>query len=115
MALPGGDFDPDDVDGEIRRLASAYPFLAPDTCRRLVRTYGTLASDMLGDARRLEDLGDAFGGGLTTREVCYHIDREWARTVEDILWRRTKLGLVVSCDERRRLGDFLDGRVHDKT
>ena len=75
VALPGGNFDPDDVDGEIRRLASAYPFLAPDTCRRLVRTYGTLASDMLGDARCLEDLGDAFGGGLTTREVCYHIDQ----------------------------------------
>lgn len=114
-ALPGGDFDPDDVQGEIRRLSSAYPFLAPDTCRRLVRTYGTLASDMLGDARCLEDLGEAFGGGLTAREVCYCVEREWARDVEDIVWRRTKLGLVLTSDQHRRLGDFLGDRVHSKT
>jgi glycerol-3-phosphate dehydrogenase len=80
-------------------LARDYPFLGDDQALRLTRGYGTLAREILGDAKSRADLGEDFGHGLTGREVAYLIANEWARTAEDVLWRRTKLGLRFSPEE----------------
>jgi glycerol-3-phosphate dehydrogenase len=108
--LPGGDFPCGDRDRLARELAAAVPSLGAATSDRLVRTYGTKAQAMFAGAARAEDFGLHFGAGLYEREVRYLIDKEWAATTDDILWRRTKLGLRLTEDERRRLEDWL--RTH---
>ena len=105
--LPGGDFPCGDRDRLARELAAAAPFLGSATVERLVRTYGTVARAMLANAARAEDLGVRFGAGLTEREVRHLIANEWAMTADDILWRRTKLGLHLTADERTRLAEWL--------
>ena len=65
---------------------------------------------MLGDARRAEDLGEAFGAGLTAREVDWLRREEWAQSADDILWRRTKLGLRLTAAERGLLEEYLARR-----
>jgi glycerol-3-phosphate dehydrogenase len=76
--------------------------------RRLVRAYGTRALRILGGARDLAGLGQDFGGGLYQAEVDYLIAQEWARTAEDILWRRSKLALHVTAQTRVRLETYLE-------
>ena len=94
--LPGGDFPMDGRAALADKLAAGYPFLGLEVCRRMVSAYGTLAWKMLGDAKTTDDLGQDFGGGLFGCEVRWLVAREFALTAEDILWRRSKLGLVVS-------------------
>ncbi len=101
--LPGGNFPWDGVAQLRADLQARYPFLTEATVRRLVRSYGTLALEMLGDARGTADLGAYFGGDLTEREVNWLVRTEWARTTEDVLWRRSKLGLLLSAAEVERL------------
>lgn len=108
--LPGGDFAVTDFERELRRLADDYPFLAPAHARRLMRLYGTRARDLLGDAQNLVGLGENFGADLTAREIDYLINVEWAQTVEDILWRRTKLGLRLSERDVRALERYLEAK-----
>ena len=105
--LPGGDFAIADLERRIRALMDEFPFLDRRWARRLVRAYGTEAACVLGPARRREDLGQAFGATLTEAEVQYLIAREWARTAEDILWRRSKLGLRLDPSEVAALEDYL--------
>ena len=100
VALPGGDFAVSDKATLETRLCREYPFVTQDWAARLVRAYGTEAWDMLGDAQRVEDLGQAFGATLTEAELCWMRDREFARAGEDALWRRSKLGLHMSAEER---------------
>ena len=81
------------------RLADAtFRSSTPDWAARLVRLYGTEARTMLGGAGSAADLGEDFGATLTEREVRWLLEREWARTADDILWRRTKLGLRLGPD-----------------
>lgn len=94
--LPGGGFPPEGGADLIRALRAGYPFLGERRARRLVRAYGTRASMILTGARSEADLGLRFGPELTESEVNYLVAEEWARTPEDILWRRTKLGLSMS-------------------
>lgn len=108
--LPGGDFGTGEAGAVADRLKSDYPFLMPNHARRLVRLYGTRAWDLLGETDSLAGLGEQFGADLTAREVDYLIDTEWARTVDDILWRRTKLGLRVSGRDTRALQAYLEKR-----
>ena len=98
-SLPGGDFPWNAIDSVQQDLQRRYPFVADATASRLVRAYGTLAAEMLGDARSAPDLGRCFGADLTEREVSWLMQTEWARSAEDILWRRSKLGLRFSPDE----------------
>ena len=102
-ALPGGDFPWDGFASVRDGLARRYPFLAPATAARLTRAYGTRAAALLGDAKSAGDLGQTFGADLTERELDWLRREEWARTAEDILWRRTKLGLCFSDAEVERL------------
>jgi glycerol-3-phosphate dehydrogenase len=92
-ALPGGNFSEGSAADLARALQAAYPFLEPGHALRLAVTYGTRASNILTGARSNADLGARFGADLTEAEVNYLVTEEWARTAEDILWRRTKLGL----------------------
>ena len=110
VPLPGGDFPWDGQPTLRADLQSAYPFLPSRTIARLVRSYGTLARDMLGDARQPGDLGRSFGAGLTERETDYLVRHEWACTPDDILWRRSKLGLHMTEDERAAFADWFDSR-----
>lgn len=107
LSLPGGDFAPQAFDDEVRKLLGARSFLSRDDAIRMVRFYGTRAALMLGDARSHADLGHDFGAGLTEREVDYICRTEWARTAEDILFRRSKLGLRLSPDQIAALENHL--------
>jgi glycerol-3-phosphate dehydrogenase len=105
-ALPGGDFAIDGVPALIARFAAEFPFLA-EAADRIVRAYGTQAFVLFGGATSLDDCGTHFGHGLTAREVHHLITREWARTAEDVLWRRTKLGLRFSPSQIAALATFI--------
>ncbi|HRY07238.1 MAG TPA: glycerol-3-phosphate dehydrogenase [Hyphomicrobiaceae bacterium] len=94
--LPGGDMPDADFDGYAQAFRLCYPQLPAEMLDGLIARYGTLAVDLLGKARTLADLGEDFGGGLSQREVLYLRDNEWARTPDDILWRRTKAGLHIA-------------------
>jgi glycerol-3-phosphate dehydrogenase len=107
--LPGGDFDHDQVAARTSALAHDYPFLPQRTVRRLFRAYGTHAADVLGKARKREDLGQDFGAGLTSREVNYLVENEWAQNSDDVLWRRSKLGLRLLTEERAALSSYMAG------
>jgi glycerol-3-phosphate dehydrogenase len=107
-SLPGGDID---VDGQLdlqNKLQTKYPFLPQDTLKRVVRSYGTISFDIFGDAEHVDSLGKHFGSGLYEREVTYLIQEEWSRTSDDILFRRSKLGLSFSKDEVTELDQYLD-------
>ncbi len=93
--LPGGDFARTGREEQVTALRKAYGFLPLDIARRYVRLYGTTAGRMLEGARAMEDLGEHFGAGLHAAELLHLRDREWAMTSEDVLWRRTKLGLRI--------------------
>ena len=69
-----------------------------------------MAREIFAGIARAEDLGIHFGAGLYEREVAHLVDNEWAMTADDILWRRTKLGLRMSKAERSRLSDWLSAR-----
>jgi glycerol-3-phosphate dehydrogenase len=106
--LPGGDFPMQGVDALSDRTRQRYPFLPEATVGRLVRAYGTRVTEILKDAKSLADLGEAFGADLSEAEVLYLARSEWAASTEDILWRRSKLGLRFSSDEVAALGSFLN-------
>ena len=109
-ALPGGDFAIDGRASLAAGLRADYPFLEPAHAARLARSYGTRARAILGGARRREDLGRDFGATLTEAEVTYLVEREWAETAADIVWRRSKLGLRMQPGEIAALERFLAGR-----
>ena len=102
--LPGGEVAPAVAR---RRLEGRYPKLPLELLDRLAAGHGTRAERLLGDAQTVEELGEHFGAGLHACEVDYLLECEWARTPEDILWRRTKLGLRITPAEARRLAAYL--------
>ncbi|MDK9694875.1 MAG: glycerol-3-phosphate dehydrogenase [Siculibacillus sp.] len=105
--LPGGDFPVEGREALIAATIRERPFLAPDLVRRLVSTYGTRAARIIGETKSAAGLGRDFGAGLSEREVCYLMAEEWARTAEDVVWRRTKLGLRMSPAEIADLDAFM--------
>lgn len=104
--LPGGNFPIDGVEALVVRFAAEFPFLA-EAADRIVRAYGTHAFAVFQDTTSMSDCGTHFGHGLTSREVRHLMHREWARTAEDVLWRRTKLGLRFSAPQRAELEAFI--------
>ena len=90
-------------------LRARYVWLEESWADRMVKAYGTLAFEILAESETLAACGEHFGHGLTEREVRYLVEREWAATSEDILWRRTKLGLVFDADETARLDRAISG------
>src|SRR5205085_2109637 len=100
--LPGGDMPGADFAAFLRALMAEYPFLPSETTLRYARLYGTRARALLKDARKMEDLGRCLGADLYEREVAFLRTTEWAESPEDMLWRRTKLGLVLKSGIRPR-------------
>ncbi|WP_370341975.1 glycerol-3-phosphate dehydrogenase [Pararhodobacter marinus] len=107
VALPGGDFPVDGVPDLIADLRADYPFLTQRWARRLVQAYGTEARAILGEAASADDLGADFGATLTAREVDWLIAHEYARTPEDVLWRRGKLGLHLDAGQVAWLSEYM--------
>ena len=105
--LPGGDFAATGYEQEVAKLKSRYAFLNDRHARRLVRLYGTLAAALLGKAAKVEDLGRHFGADLYEVEVQWLVSQEWARHAEDVLWRRTKLGLKLTPAEADGLEEYM--------
>src|SRR5262249_13784977 len=105
--LPGGDFPHDGIETLIADTRQRWPFLSEPHARRLVRAYGTRVRRLLKSVKHADDLGEKFGADLHAAEVRYLIDQEWARSVDDVLWRRSKLGLRVSANDRERLAAFM--------
>lgn len=109
--LPGGDFAPGDFDLEVDKLLTRFPVLPKKLATRLFRTYGSCVYEMAGEIRENSDLGTPFGDDLYRFEVDYLIAREWARCAEDVVWRRTKLGLFLSAAEIDTLDSYIKKHV----
>ena len=107
VPLPGGDFPVDGFDALVEGLKAHFPFLDAFWARRLVRAYGTEAREILGSATKAEDLGEQFGATITSAELRWLMDKEYARTAADVVWRRSKLGLRLSEQEIARIDDWI--------
>jgi glycerol-3-phosphate dehydrogenase len=105
--LPGGDFAWECFDAEVDAARERWRFLSEAEARRLVGAYGSRLAAVLGDSKSRVDLGPAFGPELTGAEVRYLMAREWARFPDDILWRRSKLGLTMPAEDRNALAAFM--------
>jgi glycerol-3-phosphate dehydrogenase len=112
--LPGGDFPVDGFEPLVRTLRERWPFLTPPFATRLARAYGTRAFALLEGVRTERDLGERVGADLTEAELAYLAREEWARTAEDVLWRRSKLGLRLTQAEVEAVERALEaiGKAH---
>lgn len=105
--LPGGDFPWEQFDDQVEAARARWPFLGERQAQRLIAAYGTRIADVLGAAQSRDELGQAFGSELTEAELRYLMTKEWARFPDDILWRRTKLGLTMPLADREILVAFM--------
>jgi glycerol-3-phosphate dehydrogenase len=111
--LPGGDFPHDGIEALVARARGLWPFLTEHHARRLVRAYGTRLDFVLRSGRDKAALGECFGGDLTAAEVRYLMDHEFAETADDVLWRRSKLGLHLGPEAVVALTRFMESRGAD--
>jgi glycerol-3-phosphate dehydrogenase len=107
VPMPGGDFPVNGVAEMIAGLQRDYSFLTQKWAQRLVRAYGTEARGVLGGAKTASDLGEDFGATLSEAELNWLRSHEFARSAEDVVWRRSKLGLRMSKDQIARVEAFL--------
>ncbi len=105
--LPGGDFPVGGADALATALRRAHPFLAKAEAERLIAAYGTDAARMLEGAGSRADLGRDFGAGLSERELRWMVEHEFARDLDDVIWRRSKLGLALNREQIAALGEWL--------
>jgi len=108
--LPGGRITPGGEVNAARELRETYSFLSDTQALRLISAYGSRAINILGDVTSEAGLGERFGPDLSAKEVEYLMDVEWAKTADDILWRRSKLGLTISGQDAARLGAWMAAR-----
>ncbi len=112
-ALPGGDFEsPKVLAVDLNRQ---YPWLEQSILERYIRSYGTLTHHILSACKNQQGMGEHFGAGLYHCEVQYLIEQEWVLSVEDLLWRRTKLGLRLTTEQVERLIDVITELTNKKT
>ena len=114
-SLPGGDFEVSGFDTLVIEVAKKYPFIDHSLAWRLVRMYGTRVWKMFDGAKTVKDMGKDFGATLTELEVRYMMEHEWAQTAEDILWRRSKLGIQMSEKEISALDKWIEKQYDNKT
>jgi glycerol-3-phosphate dehydrogenase len=110
--LPGGDFAFDGEPALVARTRQQWPLLTAEHAQRLVSAYGTRVDEILSTAGRSEDLDERFGADLTAAEVRYLMAKEWAQTADDVLWRRSKLGLRFKPAQIAALESFMARRTH---
>lgn len=104
--VPGGDAEC--FEALLIRVRDRFPFLGAMRAERMTRAYGTRLFDMLDRVSNIAGMGEDFGGGLTEVELRWMRDREWARTADDVLWRRSKLGMAVNDAATARIAAWLD-------
>ncbi|MCP1201185.1 MULTISPECIES: glycerol-3-phosphate dehydrogenase [Acetobacter] len=109
--LPGGDLGDGGFDQALARLRRTAPWLPEGLAWRLMRNYGSRTYEIIGEANSMQDMGEVLGGDLTSREVDYLISREWARTAEDVLWRRSKLGLHLNDAEKANVEAYVGKKL----
>jgi glycerol-3-phosphate dehydrogenase len=109
--LPGGDIPRADFAAFAEGVKKRWPFLPPEMALRLAHAYGTRVEKILGKAQAMLDLGEHYGAGLTQAEIDYLVAHEWARTADDVLWRRSKLGLHLTEPERRRVAEWFESKT----
>ena len=109
VPLPGGDLPGGSLGDYTQAVQQRWPFLGEALGARLARSYGTRTAEVVGDAASLDDMGTHFGGGLYAHEVDYLVAHEWARTAEDIVWRRSKLGLHLAPGAAAAIDAYLEG------
>ncbi len=109
--LPGGAFAATELEARVQALRLRYPWLHDREARRLTHAYGLRANEILGEASERQALGRDFGAGLSESEVDYLMRVEWAECAEDVVWRRSKLGLRLSADAIAALDRFIAGRL----
>ena len=107
--LPGGDFKPGGDAALVAKTCRTWPFLAESHARRLIAAYGTRVARVLDGAASAADLGPRFGADLTGAEIRYLMRDEWADTADDVLWRRSKLGLQLTKAECAAVERFVTG------
>ncbi len=105
--LPGGEFPAEGFDALVNELTQRWPFLSGPHARRLAQAYGHRVERFLKDAQSMDDLGPCFAGDLTGAEVRYLVENEWAQSADDVLWRRSKLGLKATPEECAALDRFI--------
>jgi glycerol-3-phosphate dehydrogenase len=106
-SLPGGEFPPEGFAGVVTEMMARWPFLTEPMARRLARAYGLRCERFLGEAQSMADLGPILAGDLTGAELRYLVEHEWAQTADDVLWRRSKLGLSASAEQRAAIAQFI--------
>jgi glycerol-3-phosphate dehydrogenase len=104
--LPGGEIDPARFEAFVKDQQRRWPWIGPQMNRRLARAYGTRMARILAGATGHNDLGTHMGGGLYSAELAYLVNHELARTPQDVLWRRSKLGLHLSAEEKARVTEW---------
>jgi glycerol-3-phosphate dehydrogenase len=105
--LPGGEFDPEQFDAEVAKTMARWPFLPVSHAQRLAQAYGRRAERFLTEAKSADDLGPRFVDDLTGAEVRYLVENEWAQNADDVLWRRSKIGLKATAEDRKALDQFI--------
>ncbi|WP_321323710.1 glycerol-3-phosphate dehydrogenase [uncultured Parasphingorhabdus sp.] len=107
-ALPGGDFRHDGVEVLVDQYEERWPFIDRVILHRLVRAYGTDTATLLAEVKQAADLGQSFAAGLHEIEIRWLVDHEFARSAEDILWRRSKLGLHMTKAEQQAVAQWFE-------
>jgi glycerol-3-phosphate dehydrogenase len=101
----------DDFERFVAAVQARHAWLDAPLARRLARAYGARVAELLGDAQSMEDMGEAVAPGLHERELRFLQENEWAVSADDVLWRRSKLGLRYTADERRQVAAWLQART----
>ena len=106
-SMPGGDFPVYGVSELRKELSKSLPFLSSQTIKRLIRQYGTEARSIFADCQSSTDLGQNYGHGIFQRELDWSIANEWVSCADDFLWRRSKLGLLVTSEEKSDIESYI--------
>ena len=110
-SLPGGDITNADFNSLQAQMSRKYYWLPRRSLYRMLRAYGTRIETILGNAKSTQELGMHFGPSLSEAELEYLVNNEWARNVDDVLWRRSKLGLWVTQSEQEQLNNWLIAKL----
>ncbi|MCH8504475.1 MAG: glycerol-3-phosphate dehydrogenase [Ectothiorhodospiraceae bacterium] len=114
LPLPGGDIPHADFTAYLAVVRQRHPFLPGELALRYARNYGTRLEQLLGGARALGDLGEHLGDNIYAAELTYLREHEWAETGEDVLWRRSRLGLHTSAETRAAVHAWFEAHRPDE-
>lgn len=109
--FPGGDLQGLSFNQFLAAMQARFPWLPKNILQRYALGYGSNMDNLLTQAASLHDLGEHFGAGLYEKEVLYLMQNEWAQSADDILWRRTKLGLFLTAEQKEKLATFISQRI----